>query len=95
MLYGSEPVSDQVMRRVRQLKLIQAIGAGTDNIPVCLASELGISVANIGGVNAVTVAEHTILLMLTTLKNLLPSVVALRQGKFQKDIERRHFHQRF
>ena len=93
VLYRSGRVPDQVVRRARQLKLIQTLGQGTDHIPVRLASELGIPVANSGGANAVAVAEHTVLLMLATLKRLLPSVEALRQGKFSRDMDRRYFHQ--
>jgi phosphoglycerate dehydrogenase-like enzyme len=93
VLYCRWRVPDQVIRRARRLKLIQTMGQGTDHIPVQLASELGIPVANSGGANAVAVAEHSVLLMLATLRNLLPSVEALRQGKFAKDMDRRYFHQ--
>jgi len=91
--YRGGRVSEQVIRRARRLKLIQDMGQGTDHIPERLASELGIPVANSGGANAIAVAEHTVLLMLATYRNLLTSVDALRHGKFDTDMDRRYFHQ--
>ena len=76
-----------------KLKLIQTIGQGTDHIPVHLASKRGIFVANSGGVNAVAVAEHTVLLMLAVQRKLLPGVENLRQGKWRDGLERKYLHQ--
>lgn len=91
--YRGGRVPDQVVQRAKRLKLIQDMGQGTDHIPERLASELGITVANSGGANAIAVAEHTVLLMLATYRNLLTSVDALRHGKFDTDMDRRYFHQ--
>ncbi|MFC2005398.1 2-hydroxyacid dehydrogenase [Chloroflexota bacterium] len=86
-------IPDQVLQQAKQLKLIQSMGQGTDHIPGRLASELGIPIANSGGANVVAVAEHTVLLMLATMRNFLPSVETIRQGKSSNDMERRDFHQ--
>jgi len=91
--YRGGRVPDQVIRSAKRLKLIQDMGQGTDHIPERLASELGIPVANSGGANAIAVAEHTVLLMLATYRNLLTSVDALRHGKFDTDMDRKYFHQ--
>ncbi len=91
--YRGGYVPEQVLRRARRLKLIQDMGQGVNHIPQRLASELGIPVANSGGANALAVAEHTILLILATYKNLLASVDALRHGKFDTDMDRQYFHQ--
>ena len=93
VLFGRWRVPDEAVRGARHLKLIQTLGQGTDHIPVRLASELGIPVANSGGSNAISVAEHTVLLMLASLRNLLPSIEALRRGKFTTHMDRRSFHQ--
>ena len=91
--YRGGRVPEQVIRKAKRLKLIQDMGQGTDHIPERLASEIGIPVANSGGANAIAVAEHTVLLMLATYRNLLTSVDALRHGKFDTDMDRRYFHQ--
>ncbi len=85
-------IPEEAIRGTRRLKFIQTLGQGTEHIPVRLASEMGIPVSNSGGGNAISVAEHTVLLMLATLKNLLQGVEAIRQGKFTKDMDRRSFH---
>ena len=85
-------IPEEAIRGARRLKFIQTLGQGTEHIPVRVASELGIPVSNSGGGNAISVAEHTVLLMLATLKNLLRGVEAIRQGKFTKDMDRGSFH---
>ncbi|MFC1966743.1 hypothetical protein ACFLWI_07395, partial [Chloroflexota bacterium] len=83
---------DQIVQGAK-LKLIQTIGQGTDHIPMRLAFERGIPVANSGGANAIWVAEHTILLMLAVMRRLLPSVETIRQGvKYSDLIGREYFH---
>ncbi|MFC1862227.1 2-hydroxyacid dehydrogenase [Chloroflexota bacterium] len=83
---------DQIVQGAK-LKLIQTMGQGTDHIPIHLALERGIPVANSGGANAVAVAEHAVLLMLAVLRRLLPSVETLRKGKFRAGLEVKYVHQ--
>ncbi|MFC1966242.1 2-hydroxyacid dehydrogenase [Chloroflexota bacterium] len=83
---------DQIMQGAK-LKLVQTIGQGTDHIPMRLALERGIPVANSGGANAIAVAEHTALLMLAVMRKLLPSVENLRQDQWRDNLERKYFHQ--
>ncbi len=86
---------DQMIREARRLKLIQALGQGTDAVPKRLALERGIPVANSGGANAVAVAEHAVLLMLAVMRRLIPSVETIRKGKFRAGpgLDRKSFHQ--
>ena len=84
---------DQIVQGAK-LKLIQTLGQGTDHVPMRLALERGIPVANSGGANAVAVAEHTLLLMLAVMRRLLPTIETIRQGKMRSNlIERKDFHQ--
>lgn len=54
----------------RRLKLVQLLSAGYDRADLAAARRAGVPIANNGGGNAVAVAEHTIMLMLATLKKL-------------------------
>jgi phosphoglycerate dehydrogenase-like enzyme len=63
-------ISTEEFDVLSRVKLIQLLGAGYDNIDINKATKLGIPVANNGGANAVTVAEHTILLILTLYRKL-------------------------
>lgn len=53
-----------------RLKVLSKYGVGLDKIDIGAANELGISVFNTVGINQVSVAEHTITLILTFLKNI-------------------------
>ena len=64
-------IPDRLVREAHNLKFIQTTSQGVDHVPVEAATELGIPVANIGGANAVAVAEHTIMLMLAVSRRLL------------------------
>jgi D-3-phosphoglycerate dehydrogenase / 2-oxoglutarate reductase len=56
------------------LQLIQQTGIGIDNVDVSYCTSKSILVANVPLANAVSVAEHTLFLILYLAKNLKPSV---------------------
>ncbi len=55
---------DDLFERPNRLKGVVRHGAGVDLIPMESATQLGIPVANVPGVNAQTVAEHAVTTML-------------------------------
>lgn len=59
------PLPPQALRSGRRLRGAIRHGAGVDMIPVEEASRLGIAVANVPGVNAVSVAEYVVGQMLS------------------------------
>ena len=61
---------NQLAERCPKLRLIQTFSAGTDSIDIKYLAENGIKVANNFGQNAITVAEHTIGLMISVYRNL-------------------------
>ena len=54
------PIQPEIFDREKQLRAAVRHGAGLDMIPLEAASAAGVLVANVPGVNAVTVAEHCI-----------------------------------
>lgn len=86
-------IPDRALKEARQLKLIQLFGQGYDRVQIDLTSELDIPVANVGGFNAISVAEHTIMLILAVLRRLIPSITAINKGEFAFDLDRRLYHQ--
>ncbi len=54
----------------KHMRLVQLLSAGYDRADVAAARKAGIPIANNGGANAIAVAEHTLLLILATLKKL-------------------------
>ena len=64
-------VGRELIERLPCLKLIQAEGVGYEGIPLRLTQERGIYVCNCRGVNAAAVAEHTVMLMLCCLRDVI------------------------
>ena len=54
----------------KKMWLVQLLSAGFDRADVAAAKKAGIPIANNGGANAIAVAEHTLMLILATLKKL-------------------------
>ncbi len=63
-----------------RLRLIQKIGVGLDTIDLDAAREHKIAVANMPGTNTQAVAEHTLALMLATLRRIVAFDRAVREG---------------
>ncbi|NVK72215.1 MAG: hydroxyacid dehydrogenase [Oceanospirillaceae bacterium] len=66
------------------LKVIAKHGVGVDNIDIEAAAQRNIPVVVATGANAVSVAEHSIALMLSTVKRVLPLDNSLRAGRWEK-----------
>ena len=69
ILFTNRP-SDAVLKSARRLKLIQMVGAGYDGLNMDLCRDMGISVSNNGGTNAIDAAEHALMLMLAAYRRL-------------------------
>src|SRR5689334_12568805 len=67
----------EFFRAAPNLRLVQLLSAGYDRVDVEAARKAGVPVSNNGGANAIAVAEHTVLLMLAVLKQLV---------KFHQDV---------
>ena len=63
-------LSDEALANADRLKLVQLMSVGYDTFNLAGARAANVPVAVNGGANAIAVAEHAIMLMLTTLKNL-------------------------
>ena len=62
------------------LKLVQSLSVGTDDVDLDAAKRAGVPVAVNGGANAISVAEHTILLILALYRKLVPTVNRVNTG---------------
>ena len=73
----------EFFRSAPNLKLVQLLSAGYDQVDVEAARKAGVPVSNNGGANAIAVAEHTILLMLAVLKQLVKLHNDVAAGKWR------------
>lgn len=78
--YGT--VTEEMLRAGKQLRLVQSLHAGFDDVPVSTAGELGIAVANASGMNSQGVAELALTLMLALYRHLVWTDAALRHGEW-------------
>ena len=76
------PLPAEAIAGASRLKVISRHGVGFDNVPLDFCTERNIPVTIIGDVNAVSVAEHTLYLMLTVAKNGTLFDRAVRAGDF-------------
>jgi phosphoglycerate dehydrogenase-like enzyme len=76
------PVTAELLKEARRLKLVHKWGTGTDNIDVGAAKALGIPVARTTGVNATPVAEFTLGLMISLGRGIMRGHLALREGRW-------------
>ena len=70
LVSGRLPVDEGVLSVAKNLKMIQRTGVGTEMLDVDAIKSHGIPVYVNAGVNAQSVAEHTLTLMLAALKRL-------------------------
>lgn len=67
-----------------KLKLLIRAGIGLDNIDVAAAKEKGIEVANTPAATSISVAEHTLGLMLGAVRHHGPANLSMKQHKWEK-----------
>src|SRR6516162_435511 len=79
------PMPRELLAEASRLRLIQKLGAGLDRIDLDYCRERGIGVARLQAGNSVPVAEHTILLMLATYRQLPQVDRRTRAGNWNKE----------
>ena len=75
------PVGREIMDALPQLRMIHSEGVAFNAIDIAAAREKGIFVCNNKGCNAVSVAEHTVMLMLMALRRGISGHTAVRAGE--------------
>ncbi len=79
------PLSQKILARATNLKLIGVLRGGTENIDVKYAASKNIAVANTPGRNARAVAEFTVALMFSEIRNIARSHMALKNKVWLKE----------
>jgi D-3-phosphoglycerate dehydrogenase / 2-oxoglutarate reductase len=77
-------VTREVLEKAPRLRAIGRAGVGVDNVDLPAATELGVLVMNTPGGNAVSVAEHTLALMLAMARSIAPASSSTKGGKWEK-----------
>ena len=77
-------VTAKVLANPGKLKGIARAGVGVDNIDIPEATRKGILVMNTPGGNTVSAAEHTVALMLSMSRNVVPACNSLKSGAWDR-----------
>ncbi len=77
-------VTQEVIEASKKLKIIARAGVGVDNVDVEAATEKGIMVVNAPESTSITVAEHTMGIMLSLVRNISIADKSVKAGKWEK-----------
>jgi phosphoglycerate dehydrogenase-like enzyme len=69
--YPNVQMPDAFYRAAPRLKLVQLLSAGYDNVDLPAARRAKIPICNNGGANAISVAEHSLMLMLAVARKVI------------------------
>lgn len=75
---GKALVTETVLEHAPRLKIVSKLGVGIDRIDIPACTAHGVYVANTPTANYISVAEHTITLMLAAAKRIYPISLRLR-----------------
>lgn len=78
-------VSEEVFRAAKRAKFVQYMSSGYGQLPLSVLNDLSIPVAQMK-THSISVAEHAVTLMLTTLRRFPASLQLLREGKWRQDL---------
>ena len=84
IIAGTEIISDFVMDKAKNLKMISRVGIGLDSVDLLAAKKRGIKVSYTPDAPAPAVAELTIGLLITLLRSVHVSNMQMHQGKWSR-----------
>src|SRR6185437_5677700 len=77
-------VTKDVLEKSPKLRVIGRAGVGVDNVDLEAATAAGVLVMNTPGGNAISVAEHTLALMLSMARSIPQASASTKSGKWEK-----------
>lgn len=77
-------VTAEVLKKAPKLRVIGRAGVGVDNVDLDASTAAGVLVMNTPGGNAVSVAEHTLALMLSMARYIPQATLSTKSGKWEK-----------
>ena len=77
-------VDADVLAKAPRLKVVGRAGVGVDNVDLDAATKAGVLVMNTPGGNAVSVAEHTLALMLAMARSIPQAIASTKRGNWGK-----------
>jgi D-3-phosphoglycerate dehydrogenase len=85
VITSRDSISKQIIDSAKFLKIIAKCGSKPSNVDIDAATRRRVPVTWTPGANPVSVAEHTVALMLALLKKVFLAMTSLRQGEWRKE----------
>lgn len=80
LVVRTQPLSSGTVERAPKLRIVSRHGVGYDSVDVAALNRRGIALAVVGDVNSVSVAEHSMMLLLAAAKRLMRADRSVRKG---------------
>lgn len=84
LIVGTEHITYEILCQAKRLRVVVKYGVGTDNIDVESARLRGVQVLNLPAVNATTVAEMALAMILALARRIPAADRAVRQGRWER-----------
>ena len=84
VIRSAAKITREVLAQATKLRVIGRAGVGYDNVDIDAATARGVLVMNTPGGNAVSVAEHTLALMLSLARGIPQATASTKSGKWEK-----------
>jgi phosphoglycerate dehydrogenase-like enzyme len=81
--YPNVPLRDAFYRAAPRVRLVQLLSAGYDAVDLEAARRARVPVSNNGGANAISVAEHALMLMLTVARKVVWQHASVSGGRWR------------
>ncbi|MGE0752362.1 MAG: 2-hydroxyacid dehydrogenase [Variibacter sp.] len=81
--YPNVAMKDAFFRAAPKLKLVQLLSAGYDNVDLGALRRAKVPLSNNGGANAISVAEHALMLMLTVARKVVWQHASVSAGRWR------------
>ncbi len=75
----------EVLEASPKLKVVSRLGVGVDSIDIDAATELGVLVCNVPGVNTTEVADHAVAMLLALTRRLYDTIKTTRAGQWSEN----------
>jgi D-3-phosphoglycerate dehydrogenase len=86
IISSRDGISRSIIEHCSRLKIIAKRGAKPSNVDLQAATAKGIPVTWTPGSNAISVAEHALMMILVHIKKFIPSMQAQKRGKWRGDL---------
>lgn len=84
LVRSATKVTEELMERMPQLKIIARAGVGVDNIDIPAATRRGIVVVNAPDGNTISTCEHTFAMMASLVRHIPQAFASLKAGEWKR-----------